>query len=55
MKLLYTLIDHIWTNNIESKSSLSYILVTDITDHLPCIYIDNDLSNEESVKYTQNL
>ena len=47
-----TLIDHIWTNNIESKSSLSYILVTDITDHLPCIYIDNDLSNEESVKYT---
>jgi len=32
-----TLIDHIWTNQISSDTKTSsHILITDITDHLPC-------------------
>lgn len=41
-----TLIDHIWTNDLRtSTSSKSTILITDITDHLPCIssFSNNDL------------
>ena len=34
-----TLIDHIWTNNLQNNMSKSHILLTDITDHLPCISI----------------
>ena len=38
-----TLIDHIWTNNLNSISSnKSHIILTDITDHLPCINIVSD-------------
>ena len=36
-----TLIDHIWTNyNIEQTNCKTNILVTDVTDHLPTLYID---------------
>ena len=35
-----TLIDHIWTNDLNHTSKMkSHILVTDITDHLPCITV----------------
>ena len=35
-----TLIDHIWTNDLRTTSiHKSYILITDITDHLPCMAI----------------
>ena len=33
-----TLIDHIWTNDLQNRNiNKSYIILTDITDHLPCI------------------
>ena len=33
-----TLIDHIWTNDLRNTSVMkSHIIITDITDHLPCI------------------
>ena len=35
-----TLIDHIWTNDLRNTSiHNSHILITDITDHLPCLSI----------------
>ena len=35
-----TLIDHIWTNNLSNTSAnKSHIILTDISDHLPCITI----------------
>ena len=35
-----TLIDHIWTNNLQNTiMNKSYIILTDITDHLPCINV----------------
>ena len=35
-----TLIDHIWTNDLNHKTCMkSHIIVTDITDHLPCITV----------------
>ena len=40
-----TLIDHIWTNDLRHTSIMkSSIIVTDITDHLPCITV---LTNPE--------
>ena len=37
-----SLIDHIWTNDIsEETMTSSYVIVTDITDHLPCLSIIN--------------
>ena len=39
-----TLIDHIWSNNLsEESSSKSYIYITDISDHLPCISVFNTI------------
>ena len=38
-----TLIDHIWTNyntDAEENSSSTYIIISDITDHLPTLFID---------------
>ena len=33
-----TLIDHIWTNDLRNTSVMkSHIIITDITDHLPCV------------------
>ena len=33
-----TLIDHIWTNDLRNTSlNQSHIILTDITDHLPCV------------------
>lgn len=47
-----SLIDHIWTNDIGNNTISSYILVTDITDHLPCFIIDNsDANNCNGYKY----
>ena len=38
-----TLIDHIWTNDLQNiHPNKSHILLTDITDHLPCITITNN-------------
>ena len=35
-----TLIDHIWTNDIRHTSlNRSHIILTDITDHLPCVTV----------------
>ena len=35
-----TLIDHIWTNDLRNTSlNKSHIILTDITDHLPCITV----------------
>merc|ERR1712013_580420 len=35
-----TLIDHIWTNNLQNTTiNKSHIILSDITDHLPCITI----------------
>ena len=35
-----TLIDHIWTNDLRSQTIIeSHIIITDITDHLPCISV----------------
>merc|ERR1712013_764021 len=35
-----TLIDHIWTNDLRQTSiNKSHIIITDITDHLPCITV----------------
>ena len=35
-----TLIDHIWTNDLRNTSYMkSHIIVTDISDHLPCITV----------------
>ena len=35
-----TLIDHIWTNDLRSTSYMkSHIIVTDISDHLPCVTV----------------
>ena len=49
-----TLIDHIWTNNLESERNSSYILVTDISDHLPCIFIEHDSNRStNSAKYVK--
>ena len=46
-----TLIDHIWNNDIQNNKLKSYILVTDISDHLPCILVDsntNTTNNKET-------
>ena len=33
-----TLINHIWTNDLQNRNiNKSYIILTNITDHLPCI------------------
>ena len=38
-----TLIDHIWTNDLRTNISMkSHIVITDISDHLPCITIVKD-------------
>ena len=35
-----TLIDHIWTNELRNTSlNRSHIILTDITDHLPCVTV----------------
>ena len=35
-----TLIDHIWTNNLSNTTAnKSHIILTDISDHLPCITV----------------
>merc|ERR1712043_32027 len=35
-----TLIDHIWTNDLKTTTiNKSNILITDITDHLPCVTV----------------
>ena len=35
-----TLIDHIWTNDIRTeRENKSYIYITDMSDHLPCIAV----------------
>lgn len=48
-----TLIDHIWTNNItENTKSKSYILITDLSDHLPCVTIfESSDFNKVGYKY----
>ena len=38
-----TLIDHIWTNDLRTNiTMISHIIITDITDHLPCFTTVND-------------
>ena len=37
-----TLIDHIWINDMTNDKLESKILLTDITDHLPIIYIKHN-------------
>ena len=35
-----TLIDHIWTNDLRNSTVMkSHIIITDITDHLPCLTV----------------
>ena len=35
-----TLIDHIWTNDLKTTTmNKNHIIVTDITDHLPCVTV----------------
>ena len=48
-----SLIDHIWSNNLENEKISSYILVTDITDHLPCIYVEHSNSHSKTFEYVQ--
>jgi hypothetical protein len=52
-----TLIDHIWTNyNIEQNTTETHILVTDVTDHLPTLYIDHSFkprAGYTTIKYNQ--
>ena len=52
-----TLIDHIWTNyNIEQQTTETHILVTDVTDHLPALYIDRGSKPQAGfthIKYNQ--
>ena len=47
-----TLIDHIWTNDLRHDSVCkSHIIITDITDHLPCIsFIKNPQLNLKGYK-----
>ena len=47
-----TLIDHIWTNyNIGQDNSETNILVTDITDHLPTLFIDKGSKPQAGYTY----
>ena len=50
-----TLIDHIWTNQITTDSKISsHILITDITDHLPCFSaIRNNQMATKGYRYIQ--
>ena len=51
-----TLIDHIWINDMDNGKLQSNILITDITDHLPIIYIKQTERNTQgftNVKYRQ--
>ena len=50
-----TLIDNIWTNNLSTDTKVSsHILVTDITDHLPCITaIVNNQMTTNGYRYIQ--
>ena len=35
-----TLIDHVWTNDLKTTTmNKSHIIITDITDHLPCVTV----------------
>ena len=50
-----TLIDHIWTNDLRNTSvNKSHIILTDITDHLPCITVvknpEFDLKGYKTIK-----
>ena len=48
-----TLIDHIWTNDLRNTVTMeSHIIITDITDHLPCLTIVKDTDiNIKGYKY----
>ena len=52
-----TLIDHIWTNyNKELDTIKTHILVTDVSDHLPVLYIDKGSKPQAGftyIKYNQ--
>ena len=50
-----TLIDNIWTNDITTESKItSYIIITDISDHLPCMtIIESDKLNLKGYKTIQ--
>ena len=40
-----SLIDHMWSNDIENSSFSTYLLVTDTTDHLLCIAVKNHITH----------
>jgi hypothetical protein len=45
-----TLIDHIWTNKncTDDRKNKTYIVITDITDHLPILYVDKYFAGQSN-------
>ena len=46
-----SIIDHIWSNDLANNCISSYILITDITDHLPCITVEISQSKNNGYRH----